>query len=400
MAAPLEGIRVLEVASWLAAPSCAALMSDLGASVIKVEPPGGDPYRGLFAALLGPDFVHPTYQFDNRGKRGVAVDLEQPEGPELVHALARDVDVFITNLTRARLERYRLTDAHVREIAPRAVYAVLSGFGLRGPDADRQGFDQSAFWARSGAMSVSGDVNDPPSLCRGGYGDHTTALNLLAATLAALRLRDRTGEPQYVEVTLQRTGIWALAGDVTSTLFARVQPPRHSTERPANPIWNYYRTRDARWLLLVMPMAMPYWPRFCKLAGRPEWVDDARFANLLGMATHGPEIVPEIREMFGARDLADWAVRLDDAGLIWAPVAELPEVIEDPALRESGAFALIEHPRAGAIETLSAPFEIRDADVAVRGHAPDLGEHTREVFAAAGIPAARIEELFRKRVLA
>jgi crotonobetainyl-CoA:carnitine CoA-transferase CaiB-like acyl-CoA transferase len=371
----------------------------MGASVIKVEPPGGDAYRCLFAALMGPDFVHPTYEFDNRGKRGVSLDLEQPEGRELAHELSRDVDIFLTNLTGPRLERYELTDEHVKALAPRSVYVVLSGFGLEGPDAERQGFDQSAFWARSGAMSVSGEDGDAPSLCRGGYGDHTTALNLLAATLAALRLRDQTGEGQYVEVTLQRTGIWVLAGDVTTTLYSRTQPQRHSTDRPPNPLWNYYRTRDDRWLLLVMPMAMAFWPRFCELVGHPEWAEDERFQNLLGLLGHGPEIISRIREILAGEDLAEWGRRLDDAGLIWAPVAELPEVVEDPSLREGGAFSMIEHPRVGAIETISAPFDIRDADIAVRGPAPELGQHTREVFAQLGLSEERLDELAARGVL-
>ena len=399
MPAPLEGLRVLEVASWLAAPSCASLMSDMGAKVIKVEPLEGDAYRRLFAALMGPDFVHPTFEFDNRGKRGVAINLEAPEGPELVHELVRDVDIFITNLTRPRLERYRLTDADVHAISEQAIYVIVSGFGLNGPDSERQAFDQSAFWARSGAMGVTGDVNDPPVLCRGGYGDHVTALNLLAATLAALRLRDRTGEGQRVEVTLQRTGIWALAGDVTSTLYSRVQPERHSNDRPANPIWNHYKTRDDRWILLVMPMAMAYWPHFCKLVGRPEWAEDERFSNLMGLLTNGPEIVPEIRELIAEHDLPHWCEELDSAGLIWAPVAEMPEVIEDPALRESGAFSVITHPTAGAIETVAAPFDIRGADIEVRGPAPALGEHTREVLEQVGISPERIEDLVARGVL-
>jgi len=399
MTAPLEGLRVLEVASWLAAPSCTALMSDMGADVIKVEPPGGDAYRNLFASLMGPDFVHPTYEFDNRGKRGISLDLEQPEGRELVHDLTRDVDIFVTNLTGPRLERYELTDENVKALAPRSVYAVLSGFGLEGPDAERQGFDQSAFWARSGAMSVSGEDGDAPSLCRGGYGDHTTALNLLAAILAALRLRDQTDEGQYVEVTLQRTGIWALAGDVTSTLYSRTQPARHSTDRPPNPLWNYYRTKDDRWLLLVMPMAMAYWPRFCELVDHPEWVEDERFQSLLGLVGNGPEIIPRIREIIAGEDLAEWGRKLDEAGLIWAPVAELTEVIDDPSLRDGGAFSMIIHPKAGAIETISAPFEIRDADIAVRGPAPELGQHTREVFAELGLSRERLDELAARGVL-
>ena len=185
MTAPLEGIRVLEVASWLAAPSCAALMSDMGATVIKVEPPGGDAYRRMYQSLLGEDEVFPAHQFDNRGKRGVCINLETDEGVALVHSLAKDVDFFITNLTWSRLERYRLTDSHIHAIAPRCVYGVLSGFGTTGPDSHRQAFDQTAFWARTGAMSIFGDRDGGPLISRGGYGDRTTALNFLAALLAA-----------------------------------------------------------------------------------------------------------------------------------------------------------------------------------------------------------------------
>ena len=399
MTAPLEGIRVLEVASWLAAPSCAALLADMGAEVVKVEPPGGDAYRRLFDALLGDDAVAPSYQFDNRGKRGVCVDLEDLEGVALVHELARGVDIFITNLTQARLERYRLTDKDIHGIAASAVYAVLSGYGTEGPDATRQAFDQTAFWARSGAMSIFGDRDDGPLISRGGYGDRATALNLLSAILAALRVRDRTDEGQYVEVTLQRTGIWALASDVNSALYERVQPDKTSHAAPGNPIWNFYRTADGRVVLLVMPMAMAYWPKFCEMVDRSEWIADPRFQDLLGLATNGPEIVPEIQAMFAAHDLEHWRQRLDAAGLIWEPVSELPEVAEDPALRDRGAFALIVHPRAGAMEIVGTPFEIRGADIDVRGPAPDAGQHTREVFLECGVAAERVDALIERGVL-
>ena len=399
MTAPLEGIRVLEVASWLAAPSCAALLSDLGADVIKVEPPVGDAYRRLFSSLMGDDFVHPTYQFDNRGKRGVCVDLDDPEGQALVHELTKDVDVFITNLTAPRLKRYQLTDEHVHALAPQAVYAVLAGYGTTGPDSQRQAFDQTAFWARSGAMSVFGDRDDGPLISRGGYGDRTTALNLLSAILAALRLRDRTGEKQYVEVTLQRTGIWALASDVNAALYDRAQPTKTSRKAPGNPIWNSYQTSDGRWLVMIMPMAMQYWPGFCRAIGREEWITDPRFESLLGMATHGPEIIPELEALFLSRDLEHWRAVLDGAGLIWEPVLELPEVVDDPVLREAEAFAMVIHPRAGAMEIVGTPFHIRNADVGVRGPAPDAGEHTREVFSEAGVSPERLEALIAAGIL-
>ena len=399
MTAPLAGVRVLEVASWLAAPSCAALMADMGATVIKVEPPGGETYRRMFEALLGEDFVHPSYQFDNRGKRGICVDLEAAEGQALVHTLARQADVFITNLTQPRLARYKLTDADVHALSPSAIYGVISGFGTTGSDAERQAFDQTAFWARSGAMSVFGDRADGPLICRGGYGDRTTALNLLAAILAAMRVRDRTGEGQFVEVTLQRTGIWALASDVTTALYARVQPEKTSHAAPGNPIWNFYRTADDRYLVLIMPMALPYWSKFCTFAGRPDWHSDPRFQTLLGMAEHGPTIIPEIDALFAAHDLAYWRDKLDASGLIWEPVAQLPEVVEDPTLREAGAFSMIDHPRGGAIEVVSAPFHIRGADIAVRGPAPDAGQHTREVFGEAGLSVEHLDGLFARGVL-
>lgn len=397
---PLEGVRVVEVASWLAAPSFASLMRDLGADVVKVEPPGGETYRKLFASLLGEDFVHPGYQLDNRGKRAVAVNLDAAEGRELVYRLIEGADVFVTNLTAPRLVRYGLTDEAVHRVEPRIVYTVVSAFGLDGPDAERAGFDQTAFWARSGAMAMVGNAGDDPSICRGGYGDHTTALNLLAATLAALRLRDATGEGQYVEVTLQKTGIWALGADVVSTLYTREEPQRQDNAAPPHPIWNHYRTADDRWLLMVMPPAWPHWPVFCELMGHPEWVSDERFANLVAMAENSHEIIPEVRARFLEHDLAYWREKLDAAGLVWEPVAQVTEVVEDPQLRETGAFAMLEHPRAGIIETLNAPFHIRGADVAVRGPAPDCGEHTREVFAELGVSEERLDELFAAGILA
>ena len=400
MTAPLEGVTVLEVASWLAAPSCAALMADMGAQVIKVEPPGGDTYRRMYDAMLGDESVHPAYQFDNRGKRGICVNLESPDGADLVRRLASRSDVFITNLTQERLHRYRLTDADIHELVPSAIYAVLSGYGTSGPDSDRQAFDQTAFWARSGAMSIFGDRADGPLLSRGGYGDRTTALNLLSAILGALRVRDKTGEGQYVEVTLQRTGIWALASDICGALYDRVQPEKSSRKQPANPIWNFYQTADGRWLALVMPMATPYWPKFCAMVERPDWAADERFHTLLGMAEHSPSLIEEVEALFASHTLDSWRTKLDAAGLIWEPVAELPEVIEDPALRERGAFSFVVHERAGAMEIVAAPFEIRGADVAVRGPAPDAGQHTREVFLELGIDAEHIDKLVQSGILA
>jgi crotonobetainyl-CoA:carnitine CoA-transferase CaiB-like acyl-CoA transferase len=294
MVAPLEGIRVVEVANWLAAPSAAALLGDLGADVIKVEPPGGDVFRRFDLRAIGysREFeLNYAFELDNRGKRSITVALDRPGGPELVHRLCARGDLFITNLTQPRRERYRLTEEAVREASPRIVYASLTGYGTRGPDAARPGFDYAAFWARAGVMGVLGEPPSAPPLCRGGQGDHTTALNLLAAVLAALRVREQTGEGQYVDVTLFGTGIWTIGADISAALSAREQPARHDRAAPANPIWNSYRTSDERWILFVMHQPEPYWPRFCAAIGEPDWASDERYDSAPKRAERSVELV-------------------------------------------------------------------------------------------------------------
>ena len=171
-----------------------------------------------------------------------------------------DADIFITNLTAPRIAKYDLVlgFACARSI-PKLIYVVLTGYGTRGPDAAMTAFDYSAFWSRSGIMSLIGEPDGPPMPCRPGQGDHATSLNLLSGALAALRLRDMTDEGQYVEVTLQRTGAWTIGADVASSLILEDQPPRIDRILPGNPMFNSYETQDGRWLMLVMPTADRHW---------------------------------------------------------------------------------------------------------------------------------------------
>jgi len=399
---PLDGIRVLEVANWLAAPAAGALMADLGADVIKVEPPGGDVFRSFVLSSMGYDFDFATnyaFEVDNRGKRSVTIALDRPGGCALVRRLSESVDVFTTNLIQERCARYGLTFDEIRAANPRVVYTAFSGYGTRGPDQNRPGFDYAAFWARSGLMGLLGEPPSPPPLCRGGQGDHTTALNILAAVLAALRLRERTNEAQHVEVTLQGTGMYTIAGDLQAALVARQQPRRHERTRPANPIWNSYRCGDGEWVLLVMPQPDPYWPRFCAMIGRPEWAHDSRYDSLRGRREHTVELTKTIDAIFALHDRPTWSAKLDEHRLIWAPVATLPEVVDDPQVREMGWFATLEHPTAGRFETLAAPFRIYGADIAPRSASPSPGQHTFDVLAEFGVAEDEIARLAADGVL-
>ena len=397
MVAPLEGIRVVEVANWLAAPSAAALMADLGADVVKVENPVGDAWRATLMRGQKADFdpqtdVDAPFELDNRGKRGVALSLERPGASDVVKRMVAEADIFITNLTAPRIARYDLSRESLQTINPRLIYVVLTGYGTRGPDNAKTAFDYSAFWSRSGIMSLIGEPGGPPMPCRPGQGDHATALNLLSGTLAALRLRDLTDEGQYVEVTLQRTGAWTIGSDVSAVLITEQQPQRIDRVQPGNPLFNSYETADGRWLMLVMPTGDRYWRPACRALDREDLSADERYATLLGRAEHTAELTSEIAATLRSRTLEEWIPRLDAEALTWAPVAELPELIEDPQMEEMNAWSVIEGSE-GRFRTLNTPFEIEGADVGPRGPAPKTGEHTHDVLREIGLSDEEIAGL-------
>jgi crotonobetainyl-CoA:carnitine CoA-transferase CaiB-like acyl-CoA transferase len=393
-APPLEGIRVLEVANWLAGPSCAALLADLGATVVKVEPPRGDPYRHLLMSTVGYDFDFgscPGFELDNRGKRSIALDLEQPSAREVLLKLAVSSDILVTNLVPERREKYGISFEAVQAANPRAIYASVTGFGSEGPDANRPGWDHTGFWARSGIMGLMAEPGSPPASCRGGMGDHPTGLNLLAAILVALRLRDQTGEGQFVDVSLQQTGMWALGLDMQSALISRQDPARKTRKEASNPLTSPYLCRDGRWIFLLMPTA-DYWPRFCRALERNAWLDDERLQSPEARVAHTELLMPMVEERFRQKDYAEWVKVFDDARLIYSPVPRLTEVIEDPQARAMGVFTAVDHPRLGRYETLDTPFNIRGADIGVRGRSPGIGEHTASVLEDLGLDPAQVAE--------
>ena len=397
MTAPLSGIRVVEVANWLAAPSAAALMADLGADVIKVEHPAGDSWRHTLMRGQKPGYepgvdIDAAFELDNRGKRGVALSLEAPGGGDVVRRMAAEADIFITNLTAPRIAKYELDRETLQALNPRLIYVVLTGYGTRGPDQALTAFDYSAFWSRSGIMSLIGEPDGPPMPCRPGQGDHATALNLLAGTLAALRLRDLTGDGQSVEVTLQRTGAWTIGSDVSAALITERQPQRINRVQPGNPLFNSYETADGRWLMLVMPTGERYWPSACRALGHPEWLTDERFATLEGLQAHTAELAAMIAGVIRSKTLDEWSPLLTAESLTWAPVAELPELIRDPQMEEMNAWSTLESTE-GPFRTLNTPFEIAGADVGPRGPAPKTGQHTHEVLSELGLSDDELAEL-------
>ena len=383
MEGPLTGVRVLEVANWFAAPAGCALLADFGADVIKIEPPGGEPLRGYLpqAGIEAP--FNFAFELPNRGKKGMTLNLGPPEAREILYRLVKESDVVVTNLLPRRRERYGLTYQELTQHRPDIIYVSVTGYGSEGPDRERPGYDYAAFWARSGIMGLLGEPDDPPPPQRPAMGDHTSALVVAGSVAMALLARDRTGQGQEVDVSLHNTGMWVLAADLQGAL-AGADSLATSRRSVPNPLWNSYRTRDGRWLQLVMLVSDMYWPQFCRAIQREELEKDPRFATFHGRYENREELIALLDDVFAQRTLEEWAPALDEQGCIWAPAQTVKEVINDPQTRARGAFATIDHPAAGKIELVDTPVKFGKSRVGVRGPAPELGQHTEEVLLEVG----------------
>ena len=391
---PLAGVRVLDAAGMIAAPSACAMMADLGADVIKLEPPHGDLLRGLVAVPDGPD---PWWELDNRGKRGIVVDLTTEDGIQVAHKIAASCDVFVTNLTTERQSKFKLRASDLRQDHPQLIHLTLTGYGNSGPDKDRLAFDHTAFFSRGGVLNIMGEPGQTPPAGRPGQGDHTTSLAILSSILLALRERDLTGEGQDISVALVHTAIWTMSSDLSVGLATGEVPgPIMRIETPS-PLVGRFRCSDDRWIMLTMP-ADRYWDRFCGAMGRLDWLEDPRFADPETRAQHGPELMILCDEIFGSADSGVWAERLDAAGMVWGLIQNLVEVIDDP---QSQALRAFEHvPDAKfPFRTVSPPFGLDGSEMSVKGPAPEHGQHTNEILLEAGFTPDEVTRLYEQEVV-
>ena len=399
--APLHDIRVLELANWAAAPSAGAMMADLGAEVVKVEALGGDSMRGVLRQAVVPDGEHNPdhpFQFANRGKKSISVDLDRDEGTALVKRIAATVDIVITNLVPSRRERFGLTADDLLEVKPTLVVGTFSGYGEVGEDTSRLGFDTTAFFARGGPQGTILGPDGAPPRFRPGQGDFTAGLALFGAVLAALRARDATGEGQVVEASLLRTAVWSMAADIaTSAGDGRPANARKRTET-VTPLIEPFRCADDRWVQFAMPIGNA-WQRFCVAIGREDFIDHHEYGTPMGRFQHNTELMAELDEIFATRTRDEWTPILDENHLTWAPINNTAEVLADPAVRATGAFEKINHRLAGSFDTVASPFRLHTAESKVRGPAPEPGEHTNEILAAVGLDDATIESLFAAGVV-
>ena len=392
-----SGLKVIDCASWIAGPAAATILSDFGADVIKIEPPGvGDPWRGR-----GPNPAAPTdyyWQLTSRNKRSLAIDLKHDEGRAALYRLIASADVFVTNFPLPVRDRLQLAPAHLLPLNPRLIYASFTAYGEAGEEAAKTGFDSTAYWARTGLMDmVRAESDTQPARSMPGMGDHPSATGLYAAIVTALYRREKTGRGGVVKSSLLQNGLWANGCAVQTRLFGDHVPHRPTREQVPNALANHYRTSDDRWFIMALYNEQRQLRGFLAAIGREELANDPRFATDAARKQNAGALVKVLDEVFATRPLAEWRTILDGVGVTFGIVGKVDEVLDDEQMVHAGALVPFAD---GQGLTVSAPFHLDGEDKVAPRRAPGIGQHSDAVLAEAGYSPDEIGKLRSLGVLA
>src|SRR5712692_8822482 len=314
-----SGLKVVDLASFIAGPAAAVILSDYGADVIKVEPPTGDTWRIGYKLPPQPR-SHDNYPWhlNNRNKRGLSLDLKSPNAGEILERLVKWADVLIVNTPHTARKKLKLEYEDVAQWNPRLIYADLTGYGEKGPDANLPGFDITAYWARSGLLSMTRDAGSPPTWPVAGSGDNATAVAIYAAIVTALYHRERTGKGSYVTTSLLAAAVWSASVFIQAALCGANFYGLHDRHNPANAAMNVYRSADNTWfVLIVTPDKLA---AVAKAMGREDILTDQRFSDPAKLAQNRPQLTAMLDEIFGSQPMSHWYEVFNGSQITFGPV--------------------------------------------------------------------------------
>ena len=398
----LSGIRVLEVAAYIFAPGAATVMSDFGAEIIKIEPPEtGDPYRYLYRVPPMPACeLNYCWILDSRNKKSVALDLATEAGREILRKLIESVDVLITNYRPSVLSRLELRYEDVKSLNSRLIYAQVSGYGERGEEVEKPGYDMTAFWARSGLMDAVANADGDPALSMAGMGDHPSSMGLFGAIMMALYQREKTGRGMKVSTSLMAGGAWANSCLIQAALCGAEPYVKRTRLTTVNPLINHYVSRDGKRFIFCCLNQAKDWGRLCGAIEREDLVDDLRFATQDARREHAAELVSLIDEAVSRKDMAQWREILARNELTWSPVPTIEEVSDDPQMLANDVFVPLDDPKLGHLKVVSSPIFVEGVEKVRPKLAPEIGQHTIEILESAGYSQTEIDDLIERGVVA
>lgn len=380
----LEGIKIMETASVYAGPIAGRLLADWGADVIHIEHPVRGDIARSESSKRGGKIIQSdiNYRLENynRNKRSITLDLSLEAGRQVIHRLLEKADVFISNFRPRELRAYELEYETLSRLNPGIIYANISGYGSKGPDRNLPGYEFTSYFPRTGMLHVLQTPGAGPGLPPYGLGDNIAGMILACGIMTALFIRERTGIGQEVDVSLFQAGVYALSLDIAGALVTGLDRQQVEPRDVANVLVSPYRTRDGRWLYLGISQPDLYWSRFCHALEREDLEHDPRFASFEPRIENHAVLFRILQKVFLSKTLKEWKTRLNKAGLPWAAVQNLPEVIADPQARANNFFISYEHPTYGRIEVVANPIKLSQTPAIQRMPAPELGQHTEEVL--------------------
>ena len=391
----LDGLRVIDAATYLAGPGAATVLADFGADVIKVEPPDGDGYR----KLVGKYPVPYHWQLTSRNKRSIGVDLTRPRGQAVLHRLVQGADVILTNFLAGQQQRFRMTYEELRQLNPRLVFAQLTGYGTQGPEVERKGFDVTAWWARSGLMDFIRDPGQTPLRAAPGMGDQATAMSMFGAVMTGLFRRERTGQGCQVSTSLAANGVWANGMALQGVIAGLDLGAYQQAKGLRSPMTSAYPTSDGRFVVLAIINTEREWPQLAAALGHPEWLEDERFSNRDIMMRNRVELIALIGAETVKLTEKDLMARLDAHQVTCGVVAPMGDVVNDEQLKANDMIVPTGDPGKDYRHTINSPIFVEGETKRPPSRAPEIGAHTREVMEELGYGKNEITALLEEGVL-
>jgi len=386
------GLKVVDLASFIAGPGAAVILSDFGADVIKVEPPSGDPWRNGYKIPPQPRAKdNYPWHLNNRNKRGLALDLKSPEAGAVLERLVKWADVLIVNTPHPARKKLHLEYEDLVAWNPRLIYADLTGFGEKGPDASLPGFDITSYWARSGLLSMTRDAGAPPTWPVAGSGDHATAVGIYSAIVTGLYRRERTGKGSYVTTSLLAQGIWSAGVSIQAALCGAKFYPPHDRMNPANAALNVYRASDGTWFVLIItPDKIA---AVTKAIGREDLLTDPRFADPTKLVANMHQLTEILDEIFASKPMEHWYRIFNGVHVTFGAVRGPEDVINDPQLEANDIVVPIDGAGETLKRTVSSPIQIHAVEKVPARRAPEIGEHDVEILTELGFSTGEISRL-------